>query len=98
MEVGMQRFRQLKVSPQVRENKTVKAGSLELIAPAHVYTRSIEAIEATPWRSRVGGYLGFGEAEGDNAGIYQGVANGMPLFGFEAGNSKVLLLIGCFKS
>jgi len=73
----------------------VKASSLELIAPAHVYTMSIEAIEATPWRSRVGGYLGFG---GDNAGIYQGVANGMPLFGFEAGNSKVSLLIGCFKS
>lgn len=94
----MQRFRRLEVSPQVKENKTVKAGSLELIAPAHLYTRSIQAIEATRWRSRVRGYLGFGEAKGDNAGIYQGVANGMPLFGFEAGNSKVSLFIGCFKS
>jgi len=74
MEVGMQRFRRLEVSPQVKENKTVKAGSLELIAPAHLYTRSIEAIEATRWRSRVRGYLGFGEAKGDNAGIYQGDA------------------------
>lgn len=69
-EAGMQRSRQLKVWPQVRENKTVKAGSLKLITPGPFLYKVNRGNRGNPVKIACRRVFRVWEAKGDNAGIY----------------------------